>query len=85
MKSSSSTNKITETRICRFFNLFSKMWKTNNKYNANKIGERAEPWPTPTSTLKKGEEKLFQTLSKINGSNWWVRNGKTAQCWMSKY
>jgi len=25
-----------------------------------RIGERTEPCPTPTSTLKNGEEKLFQ-------------------------
>ena len=24
------------------------------------MGERAEPCPTPTSTLQRGEEKLFQ-------------------------
>ena len=31
-----------------------------DKYKADKMGERADPWSTPTSTLKKGEEKLFQ-------------------------
>ena len=53
---------MTGTWIFRFFNLFSKMWKIDNKYNANRIGERAKPWPTPTPTsiLKKGEKKLFQ-------------------------
>jgi len=30
------------------------------KYNTERIGERAEPCPTPMSTLKKGEEQLFQ-------------------------
>ena len=30
------------------------------RYNAERIGERAEPCPTPMSTLKKGEEKSFQ-------------------------
>jgi len=29
------------------------------KYKADKIGERIEPCPTPTSTLKKEDEKLF--------------------------
>ena len=29
-------------------------------YNAKRIGERAEPCPTPMSKLKNGEEKLFQ-------------------------
>ena len=36
------------------------MWKTSNKYNADRIKERAKPWLTPMLTLKKGEEKLFQ-------------------------
>ena len=48
--------EITETGIFRFFNLFSKIWKIGNKYNASK---RAEPCPTPTSMLKKEKEKLF--------------------------
>ena len=53
-----------ETGIFRFFNFFSKIWKTNDKYNANGIRERAEPWPTPMSKLKKRKDKLFQnTLS----------------------
>jgi len=30
------------------------------KYNVDKMGNRAEPCPTPMSTLKKREEKLFQ-------------------------
>jgi len=30
------------------------------RYNTERIGERAKPCPTPISTLKKGEEKLFQ-------------------------
>jgi len=29
------------------------------KYKADKIGERVESCPTPTSTLKKEDEKLF--------------------------
>ena len=60
MKSILSIKEMTETGIFRFFNIFSKIWKTGDKYNADRIGERAEPWPTPTSKLKKGEEKLFQ-------------------------
>jgi len=60
MKSLLSTKEITETGIFRFFDLCSIMWKTGNKYNANRIGERAEPWLTPILTLKKGTEKLFQ-------------------------
>ena len=33
------------------------MWTISER---NKIGERAEPCPTPMLTLKRGEEKLFQ-------------------------
>jgi len=32
----------------------------DKRYNAKRIGERAEPYPTSMSKLKKGEEKLFQ-------------------------
>jgi len=60
MKSLLSTKEITETGIFRFFDLCSKTCKTSNKYNTNRIGEKAESWPTPISTLKKGKEKLFQ-------------------------
>jgi len=34
--------------------------KIEARYKADKIGDRAEPCPTPISTLKKDEEKLFQ-------------------------
>ena len=60
MKSLLSTKEIIETGIFRFFDLCSKTCKTSNKYNTNRIGEKAEPWLTPISILKKGEEKLFQ-------------------------
>jgi len=30
------------------------------RYKVDKIGERTDSCPTPMSTLKKGEEKLFQ-------------------------
>ena len=30
------------------------------RYNANKTGNKAESYPTPTSILNKGEKKLFQ-------------------------
>ena len=32
----------------------------DDKQKADKIGNKAELYLTPTSTLKKGEEKLFQ-------------------------
>ena len=35
------------------------MWKMGAKYNADKIGDRTEPYSTPMSILKKREEKLF--------------------------
>jgi len=57
MKRPLSTKEITEIGIFRFFNLFSKMWKT---CNTDKIGDRVELYLTPTSTLKRGEEKLLQ-------------------------
>ena len=60
MKSTLSTKEITETGIFWFFDLCSKMWKTGNKYNANRIRKRAKPWPTPISILKKWTEELFQ-------------------------
>ena len=32
----------------------------SERYNAKRIGKRAEPYPTSISTLKKGEEKSCQ-------------------------
>ena len=46
-------------RISRFFTLFSKMWKIGEIKSVNKIEDRADPWSTPTSTLKEEEMKLF--------------------------
>jgi len=37
-----------------------KIWKIRERYKANKTRDKAEPCPTPISTLKNGEEKLFQ-------------------------
>ena len=45
--------------IFRFFKHFSRIWKTGEIYKADKIGDRAKPWPMPMSTLKRWEEKLF--------------------------
>ena len=59
IKSSLSIKEITEIGIFRFFNLFSKIWKTGYRYKANKMREIAEPCLIPTLTLKNGEEKLF--------------------------
>ena len=60
MKRPSSTKEMTEIEIFRFFNLFSRIWKTDNKYKADKIGKKAESWLTPMFTSKNGEEKSFQ-------------------------
>ena len=43
----------------RFFDLFSKMWKIRVIYKADKMGDRADSWSTPTSVLKKGKTKFF--------------------------
>ena len=56
-----STKERKEIGIFRDFNQFSKIWRTKAIYRADKIGERAKPWPTPTSTLKKEKEKESQT------------------------
>ena len=45
--------------ISRFFTLFSKMWKIGEMKSTDKTEDRADSWPTPTSTLKEGEMKLF--------------------------
>ena len=49
-----------DTGIFKIFNYFSRIWRIGDKYKADRIGERANSWPTPILTLKKGEEKLFQ-------------------------
>ena len=64
-----STKERKEIGIFRNFNQFSKIWRTRAIYRADKIGERAEPWPTLTSTLK-------LVLLKIQERSWWLRNGK---------
>ena len=48
-----------ETGILRFFRSFSKIYRKGERYKADKIGERADPWPTSMFMLKTGEEKLF--------------------------
>jgi len=40
MKRPLSTEEITKTEIFRFFNFFS---KTGDKYNTDRIGEKADP------------------------------------------
>jgi len=48
-----------EAGILRFLRCFSKMYKKGERYKANKIEERADPWPTPMFTLKIGDEMSF--------------------------
>jgi len=55
----SSTNKRIEIGILRFLRCFSRMCKNRERYKADKIGERADSWPTPTLTSKLGEDRLF--------------------------
>ena len=57
----SSTNERIEMGIFKFFNHFSRIYKNKVRYKAERIGERADPWPTLTLTSKLGEEKSFQT------------------------
>ena len=59
MKSLSSTKEMIEIGILRFFRYFSKINRKGERYKANKMGERAEPWPTLMFMLKIEEEKLF--------------------------
>jgi len=51
---------MTEIGIFRFFNLFSRVWKIGEKYKADKIGDKTEPYLILISILKRKEEKLFQ-------------------------
>jgi len=52
MNKPSSTKERKETGILRFFKCFSRIWKTDKIYKADKMGEKANPYPTPTSMLK---------------------------------
>ena len=59
IKSPFSMKERMEIGILRFLNLFSKMYRSSEIYNVDKMGESAEPWPTPTLISKEGEERLF--------------------------
>ena len=59
IKSSSSTKEKMEIGILRFLNLFSKMYRSGEIYNMDKMGESVDPWPTPTLISKEGDERLF--------------------------
>jgi len=57
----SSTNERIEMGIFRFFKHFSRMHKNEVRYKAERMGEKADPWPTPILTSNIGEERLFHT------------------------
>ena len=56
----SFTNERIEIGIFRFLRCFSEIYKNRVRYKADRMGEKADPWPTPTLTLNTGECKLFQ-------------------------
>jgi len=60
MISPSSTNKRVEIGIFRFLRHFLRIYKNRERYKAERMGERADPWPTLTLTSKDGECKSFQ-------------------------
>jgi len=47
--------------IFRFLRHFSRIYKNRVRYKAERIGKRADPWPTPMLTSKSGDYKSFQT------------------------
>jgi len=55
----SSTKERIKTGILRFSKCFSNIYRKRERYREEKMGERADPWPTPTLTSNIGEEKLF--------------------------
>jgi len=56
----SSMKKRMEMGIFRILRCFSRIYKNRVKYKAERIGERADPWPTPMLTSKSGDVKSFQ-------------------------
>ena len=59
--SPSSTKERIEIGIFKFFRHFSKIYKNEVKYNTERIGEKVDPWPTPTLTSNMGEVRSFYT------------------------
>jgi len=55
----SSIKERMETGIFRFIRHFSRIYKTGVRYKADKIGERADPWPTLMLTVNDGDDKSF--------------------------
>ena len=56
----SSTNETMEIGIFRFLRHLSRIYKNGERYKADRMGERADPWPTLTLTSKMGKCKSFQ-------------------------
>jgi len=55
----SSTKERMETGIFIFIRHFSRIYKRGIRYKADKIGERANSWPTPMLTVNDMDDKLF--------------------------
>jgi len=55
----SSMKEMIETGILRFLRHLSRIYKKGERYKADRIGERADPWPTLMFTLKVGDEMSF--------------------------
>ena len=60
----------------RFLIYFSKIWKKGERYKVDRMGERAEPWPTPILTsnanprvLKIEKCKIIKIKIKIKKEN----------------
>lgn len=59
MKSLLSTNKRKDMGIFKILTLFLKIWKISIIKRADRIGDKADPWPTPIFVLNKEEMKPF--------------------------
>jgi len=55
----SSTKERIKTRILRFSKHFSNIYRKGERYREERMGERADPWPTPMLMSNIGEERLF--------------------------
>ena len=58
MRPSSIKERI-EMGILRFLSQFSRIYKKGERYKEERIGERADPCPTPTLTSDIEKEKPF--------------------------
>jgi len=54
-----STKERMETGIFRFIRHFSRIYKRGVRYKADKIGERADSWPTLMLTVNDRDDRLF--------------------------